>query len=110
MIVTWKGITGTAYQTDLCYYGRAFVGNPGVYIFCRPTVGFPNNWDAIYVGETENFDDRLNLNLTNHHQWANIKVKGATNVCCLHVPGDRSRRLAIETDLRAALRPPCNQQ
>ncbi len=110
MNVTWKGISGTSYSTDLCQYGRTFYKNPGVYIFCRPTVGLPNNWDAIYVGETEDFDNRLNVNLANHHQWPNIKVKGATNVCCLHVPSGRSRRLAIETDLRVALNPPCNRQ
>jgi hypothetical protein len=110
MTVTWKEISGALYATDLCQYGRTFFENPGVYIFCRPTHLLLNNWDAIYVGETENFDDRLNVNLTNHHQWANIKVKGATNVCCLHVPGDRSRRLAIEKDLRVALNPPCNRQ
>lgn len=109
MQVTWIGASGKVYTTQLCDFTRTFVRNPGIYIFCRPA-GTLNQWTAIYVGETDNFDDRLCVNLRSHHQWDGIQRERATNVCCLYVPGPRATRLAIETDLRAALRPPCNRQ
>ena len=110
MDIRWMGVSGRVYSMELCEFGRPFTTSSGVYLFCKPTIKGGDRWDSIYVGETENFDDRLNINLESHHRWAAIKVQGATNVCCLLVPGARSIRLAYETDLRAALNPPCNRQ
>lgn len=107
--VTWPSASGKKYEMELCWFGAGFKTNPGVYVFCKPgTVA--NRWTAIYVGETGDFNDRLNRNLANHHRWDCIKREGATRVCVLHVPGGQLARTAIETDLRNGLDPPCNRQ
>jgi hypothetical protein len=105
--VTWPG-TSRTYDTILCEFGKPFYANSGVYIFCKPAAN--NRWTAIYVGETEDFNDRLNTNLKNHHRWDCIKREGATNVCIIPVQGGKTTRVAVETDLRNNLDPPCNRQ
>ncbi len=107
--VTWPGASGKQYTTQLCRFGREFYNNAGVYIFCKPAL-VTGRWSQIYVGECEDFNERLNTNLTNHHRWDCIKREGATNVCVMPVLGARAARLAVETDLRIALNAPCNRQ
>lgn len=107
--VTWPGIGGKSYTMQLCQFGRAFATNPGVYIFCKPAAT-QGRWSQIYVGECEDFNDRLNINLAQHHRWDCIKKGGATNVCVIQVNGGKLSRTAVETDLRQQLDPPCNRQ
>jgi hypothetical protein len=107
--VTWPGISGKVYTTELCRFGIPFNRNPGVYIFCKPGT-ISGKWAQIYVGECEDFNNRLNENLLNHHRWDCIKREGATNVCVIRVDGGKAARTAIETDLRQQLDPPCNRQ
>jgi len=107
MNVNWTGDSGRVYGMELCELGRAFATNPGVYIFCKPKAH--GKWAQIYVGETEDFNDRLNVNLANHDRCDCIILRErATNICCLTVYGGKAVRTAIETDLRLALHPPCN--
>lgn len=108
--VTWPTISGTNHTMNLLRFGLPFVSNPGVYIFCKPNATQAGRWDPIYVGECEDFDDRLNKNLVNHHRWECIKRQGATNVCAMTVQGGKTSRTAVETDLRQRLDPPCNRQ
>jgi len=109
MDVNWIGDSGKVYRMQLCEFGRAFSTNPGVYIFCKHDVH--GRWAQIYVGETEDFNDRLNVNLANHPCWGCIiQLKRATNVCCLVLHGGKAVRTAIQTDLLAALDPPCHHQ
>jgi len=107
--VTWSGTSGSKYETELCEIGRPFTTNPGVYIFCKPGRE-AGKWKCLYVGECENFNDRLNTNLEGHHRWDCIKKHGATHVCVTQVNGGKLSRTAVETDLRQRLDPPCNRQ
>jgi len=106
--ISWNGISGKTYQTELCIPEKPFVSNPGVYIFCKQLV--TGHWSPIYVGECECFNDRLNLNLANHHQISNLNKHGATHVCVVPVSGGKQARVNVETDLRHGLNPPCNMQ
>ena len=109
MNVTGHGVSGTVYGTLLCQFGLPFLRGGGVYVFCkRSPIG--NQWLAVYVGETDDFNDRLNVNLKNHHRWDCIQRERATAVCIYYVAGVKANRTTIETDLRAVLNPPCNRQ
>jgi hypothetical protein len=106
--VHWKGMNGTVYEFQLHLIGTDYFPKPGVYIFCRDLGG--GSFSAIYVGETDNFKRRLTDELKAHHSLEGVRRHGATHICTLHVPGNLSDRLRIETDLRNALNPPCNKQ
>jgi hypothetical protein len=106
--VNWPGASGQNYAMELREPGRPFVASPGVYIFCRLD-GPAANWVQIYVGETEDFNDRLNVNLQTHHCLDCIAREGATHVCVLAIDEGKTARLAVETDLRDAGDPPCNR-
>ena len=103
--ILWSG-QRTRYEFQLHPIGTAYFDKPGVYIFCK--AGPDGTWYAIYVGETNSFKVRLTDNLANHHRWQCILAAGATHICTRHVP--RYSRVAIETDLRNSLNPPCNRQ
>lgn len=94
---------------QLCRFGAPFKTNPGVYVFCKPA-NTQGRWSAVYVGETDDFNDRLNINLASHHRWDCIQREKATNVCVMQVNGGKTQRVAAETDLRKSLDPPCNRQ
>lgn len=107
--VTWPSVSGKSYDTVLCELGLSFTSNPGIYIFCKAS-SEAGKWAAIYVGECEDFNDRLNVNLSSHHRLACINREGATHVCVARVTGGKTNRTAVETDLRRQLDPPCNRQ
>ena len=79
----------------------------GVYVFSRRR---EYGDEALYVGETDDFQRRLKDELSHHHRWPCLKALGVTHVGIHLVPGARSERLEIETDLRLGLDPPCNRQ
>lgn len=106
--VIWKGISGTTYEFQLHPIGTAYFPKPGVYIFCRD-IG-RGSFSALYIGETESFKRRLTDELEAHHSLDAVRRHGATHICTLHVTGNLTDRLSIETDLRHALNPPCNKQ
>jgi hypothetical protein len=107
-IVYWRGKSGTTYSLQLHPIGAIYLDRPGVYIACKAAAN--GNWDAIYIGETGSFRDRLSDNLTLHHKWRSIVAAGATHFCTLHVPGQLALREGIETDLRQQIPTPCNDQ
>jgi hypothetical protein len=107
-MVSWRGASLQWYEFQLHAIGTVYLERPGVYIFCRLAAN--ENWDSIYVGETDNFLRRLSNELATHHRWESIRTAGATHICTLHVPAHNSLRLRIETDLRHGLNPPCNRQ
>jgi hypothetical protein len=106
-VINWQG-RPKIYGFELHPIGVTYLERPGVYIFCKqaPNMG----WDAGYVGETDSFWRRLTSELAAHHQWQRIRAFGSTHICTLHVPGDKALRLAVETDLRQNINPPCNRQ
>jgi hypothetical protein len=105
--VTWAGASGQQYTFEVVSIGSAFREIGGVYHFCRYQNGL---YYSVYVGETDNFDQRLNTGLQHHNAWSRIRLNGATHVGTIAVPGGLAARLSIETDLRHGCRPPCNLQ
>ncbi|HUS54096.1 MAG TPA: hypothetical protein VMY41_08840, partial [Thermohalobaculum sp.] len=87
--------------------GTEFKPYSGVYVACKSANGV--NWDALYVGETKSFHDRLNTGLEDHDGLKCARRNGVTHIGVLIVNGD-AERLRIETELRHSLNPPCNRQ
>ena len=106
-VINWQG-SNRVLQFQNHGIGTTYLTRPGVYIFCRQALN--GYWYAVYVGETDNFARRLTHELACHHAWDRIRSAGATHICTLHVPGGLAERLAIETELRHTLKPPCNRQ
>lgn len=104
----WPGQNGRWYTFETYPIGTAFHELPGVYIFCKRASN--GNWDPIYVGETDDFNQRLNTALQHHQSWPSCYRNGATHLSVLIVHGGKLARCAIETELRHSLNPPCNQQ
>lgn len=105
--VTWSGVSGQSYTFEVDPLGLAYKNRAGVYIFCKLEAG---TYFALYVGETGDFNQRLNTGLQQHNAWLRVSRSGVTHVGTLHVPGTLTTRLSIETDLRQGLNPPCNLQ
>jgi hypothetical protein len=105
--IHWKGLS-QLYVFQLDPLRASYRPIPGVYIFCRDLGG--GSFSALYVGETSSFQRRLTDELQGHHSLEAVLRLGATHISTLHVPGDLSQRLRIETDLRNSLKPPCNRQ
>jgi hypothetical protein len=107
-IVTWTGISRTTYDFQLHPIGVHYKSRPGVYIFCRERS--PGQWTALYIGEAENFDQRVGSQRASHHKWERVVAARATHICTLVVSGGKAARLAVETDLRRHNKPPLNDQ
>lgn len=107
-IVNWPLPDGSRLEFELCPIGTAFKKNAGVYIFCKSTGN--GNWNAVYVGETSDFDNRLNTGLQSHNAWPCISRNGGTHICVRQIVGGVAVRLDLETKLRQSLNPPCNRQ
>jgi excinuclease UvrABC nuclease subunit len=76
--------------------------SPGVYIFCGLTA--QNQWEAYYIGKTENFADRL----PNHDRWKEAVAQfGATHIHAI-VVNRAADRAAIEEELIQRFQPPMN--
>jgi hypothetical protein len=99
---------GSLYQFEVHPIGTAFNPIAGVYVFVKPTGN--GTWDAFYVGETGNLNERLNTALQRHQAWPRCCQRGATHIAVLPTGDSLSERLTIETYLRHQLRPPCNDQ
>jgi hypothetical protein len=105
--VTWPGFFFGPYTMDLHELGDAFDNDPGVYIFCKPSP-VAGKWTEVFIGETHDFDESLNRNLTQHPRWDCIVQAGATHVCVLKILGD-TQRDSFKIDLCDKLDPPCNR-
>jgi len=106
--VTARGQSGRTYEFQIDQIGTGYHSRPGVYIFMHKA---PNGkWDVDYIGQTRDFDRRLNTELRLHHRWQSICTARSTHIGTLHVPNDPKLRLTIETDLIRGYEPPCNRQ
>src|SRR5258708_1610347 len=101
----WPGASGADYTFEMNPVGSAYDRQPGVYVFVRRTVA--GLWQVLYVGETDDFDDRLNTGLERLDAWPRIRDWFATHIGTLPVP-EATERLRIEADLRDGIQPPCN--
>lgn len=113
IFLSWKGKSGSTYQFETYPLGTEINPLPGVYIAARfvPAIGMitRDRMEALYVGETHDFSERLNPRSLHHDGLERAKSLGA-NYIALMICRDRSERLRIETDLRHGLRPVCNTQ
>lgn len=105
--VTWRGASGNSHNFQTVPFGTNFNPVSGVYIFCRQTQ--PGKWQALYVGETQSFSQRLNERINSHEGFRRAQRMGMTHIGVLVVPGQQNR-LRTETDLRHGLKPPANEQ
>ena len=97
---TWGGREFEVYKPDTEWND---VG--GVYIFtAQQAAGLLGNiWQALYVGETESFKNRL---LANHEKWPAAVKLGATHI---HIRNEGTiTRKALERKLRDKHEPRLN--
>lgn len=97
----WIGASGKEYLYDIYPIDADWNDVAGNYIFAKETS--PHNWEAVYIGETESFKDRL----PNHNELPCIRRNGGTHIH-VRVNKDSLTRKAEETDLIATGKPPCN--
>lgn len=102
----WIGKSGISYEFEVYPIGQEFLPFSGVYIFCRHAGDW--RFEALYVGETNDFHDRLNTGLVHHDGFKRARANGATHVAVRRVAV--SDCLTVETDLRHGLNPICNRQ
>lgn len=105
--VTWPGNAGHRYTFTLYSKDDALPAVAGVYILCK--LGSNNYWNALYVGETLSFHERLVTNRAVHDGFQRADAHGFTHICLLGSANALQRR-SIETELRQSLKPPCNDQ
>lgn len=105
--IKWKGASHKSYTFTAYPDGQQFNPISGVYIFCKSLPS--GNWEALYVGETQSFHDRLNIGIGSHDGYARAKKIGMTHIAAMVVSGD-TQRLSVETDLRHGLNPSANAQ
>ena len=102
--VEWEGKSGTKYTYWISPLGATMKAEPGNYIFARE--GPPNNFEPVYIGETGDLNDRLNVNP--HEKMPCIQENGATHIHThINSAGEVTRK-AEETDLKERWKTPCN--
>lgn len=107
--VTWTGLSGWSYETGVFDLATTFKPSPGIYILCRLVqLGTGSHLEALYIGEAESLENRLNTCREAHDGFQRALKMGATHICARLVSDGAAERLRIETDLRHAFNPPCN--
>jgi len=97
----WTGASGKKYEYEIYSTNTNWNDVAGNYIFARESS--PHKWEAIYIGETESFKDRL----PNHNELPCIRRNGGTHIHA-HVNRGNRARLDEEADLLANNTTPCN--
>lgn len=96
----WIGTSGKKYEYRIYPIGADWSNVGGNYIFARESS--PHEWEAIYIGETESFKDRL----PNHNELPCISRHRGTHIHA-HTNQDSQARLDEEADLQANHTTPC---
>lgn len=97
----WTGASDKKYEYEIYPIGTNWNDVPGNYIFAKESS--PSKWQAVYIGETESFKERL----PNHNELPCIHRNGGTHIH-VHINRDSRARLDEEADLLANNRTPCN--
>ena len=103
--VEWEGKSGTKYTYWISPLGTTMKAEPGNYIFAHE--GPPNNFEPVYIGETGDLNDRLNVKP--HEKMPCIQENGATHIHTHVSPNEEVTRKAEETDLIERWNTPCNK-
>lgn len=98
---TWTGASGKKYEYWVSEIGANWKDAPGNYIFAKEVE--PNTWNAVYIGQTESFKDRL----PDHNELPCILDNGGTHIHT-HINRDERARLDEEADLLENHETPCN--
>ena len=102
--VEWEGKSGKRYKYWICPLDNPMKAEPGNYIFAREVP--PNNFEPVYIGETGDLKDRLNVRP--HEKMPCIQENGATHIHAHTNPNGEVARKAEETDLIERMVTPCN--
>ncbi|WP_421216855.1 hypothetical protein [Aeromonas enteropelogenes] len=94
----WASHEFNVYTPSTEWYDRA-----GIYIFAK--IGPDNHWNALYIGQTNSFSERL----SNHERWIEAAKLGATHVHA-RVVSDQRERDDVEAQLIRINQPPLNTQ
>ncbi len=97
----WTGGSGKKYEYEMYPIGTDWNDVPGNYIFAKESL--PHKWEAVYIGETESFKDRL----PNHNELPCINRNGGTHIH-VRINRDSRARLDEEADLLTNNKTPCN--
>ena len=98
---TWTGKSGKKYEYETYSMNTTWNDVPGNYIFAKEAP--PGSWEALYIGQTESFKDRL----PNHEALPCVGQNGGTHVHARKNEGKQAR-LDEEADLLANGKTPCN--
>lgn len=111
-VVDWAGLSGQRYEFRVYRIGQEFLPVGGIYIMCRFNFGGllePSGYQPLYVGETSDLNDRLNIGIDTHDGYKRCLAYGVSHFAARRCD-DATERLRIETDLRHGLAPVCNRQ
>ena len=97
----WTGASGEKYEYEIYQIGTNWNDVPGNYIFARESS--PRTWQALYIGETESFKDRL----PHHNELPCITRHEGTHIH-VHINRDSQARLKEEKDLLDNMSTLCN--
>lgn len=98
----WASASDRIYEYKIFPIGNDWDDVPGNYIFAKKIARV--KWEAIYIGETESFKDRL----PNHNELPCIRKNGGTHIH-IHVNRESRARLAEEADLLVNNKAPCKK-
>jgi hypothetical protein len=105
--LAWRGASGRQYTFDMYRAGNPAPTGAGIYMFCYLNSGY---YYSAYAGQSSDLYNRVYTNLSAHQAWNCALNRGCQYVPILRYNGTEAQRLAIETDLRNGLKPPCNKQ
>ena len=103
----WPGNSRQTYTFGIYEMSGNWNEVPGIYIFAKEGRLGTGKWIAQYVGEAENFKNRLT---DNHEKWFNAVLLGTTHIHAMINHSGTIARRAIESDLILSLNPPLNQK
>ncbi|MFA6051952.1 MAG: GIY-YIG nuclease family protein [Methylobacter sp.] len=92
------------HEFSICHHDANWSNTAGIYIFCGIDQQ-KNLWIPLYIGQTENFRNRLPL----HEQWNHARKLGATHVHAKAV-SQQSQRDILEKQLIQLFQPKLNIQ
>jgi hypothetical protein len=100
----FSGKSGNKYNFDVYPFGQAFNAVGAIYIFTTRTVANgAGSHRFAYIGQTGDLSERFD----DHHKAKDIRAQ-YPNCICIHVENDEDLRCAIESDLIACNKTPCN--
>lgn len=101
-IVEYRGASGRTHRFTAHRPDEAFLAQPGVYAFARPSQD-GRSLVPLFLSRTGN----LALRFASHERWAEARMLGATHIL-VHQREERDAREFVEADLFEALRPVMN--